>query len=75
MFAPNPVETLFRHAKGDDDIDMITVVLLRRVLQRGRDAVALARFVIDEVSDLQYSARRCFDELEACHWVGSLPLP
>ena len=39
MFAPQPVEALLGHAKGDNDIDMVAVVFLRRVLQRGGDPV------------------------------------
>ena len=51
VLAPNPVEALLRHAERDDDVHVVAVVLLRRVLQRGGDAVPLGRVVIDEIGD------------------------
>src|ERR1019366_5493660 len=46
VLAPDPVETLFRHAKRDDDVHVIPVILLRWVLQRGGNAVASGGIVI-----------------------------
>ncbi len=58
VLAPNPVEAFLRHAEGDDDVHMVAVVLLRRVFQRGGNAVALGRIVIDQVGDPEDAARR-----------------
>ena len=51
VFAPNPVEAFLRHAERDDDVHIVAVVLLRRVFQRGGNAVALGGIVIDQVGD------------------------
>ena len=53
VFAPNPVETFLRHAKRNDDVHIIAVVFLRRVFQRGGNAVAPGGVVIHKVGDTQ----------------------
>ena len=53
---------------------MVAVVLLRRVFQRGGNAVALGRVVIDQIGDPQDAAVGRLDELEAGRGVGALPL-
>src|SRR5262245_1879651 len=75
MLTPNPVEAFLRHAKGDDDVHMVAVVFLRLVLERGRNAVALGRIVIDQISNPEHAAPRSFDQLETGCRVDSLPLP
>ena len=47
MFAPDPVKAFLRHAQRDDDVDVVTIVFLRRIFQRGGNAVPLGRIVID----------------------------
>ena len=41
VLAPDPVEAFLRHPERDDDVHIVAVVLLRRVLERGGNAVAL----------------------------------
>lgn len=73
MLAPDPVKTFLRHAKGDDDVHMVAVVLLRRVFQRGRNTVALGRIVINQVGNPEHSAVGRFDQLKAGRGVSPLP--
>ena len=42
VFAPNPVEAFFRHAQGDDDVDVVAVVLLRRIFSAAETFSRLA---------------------------------
>ena len=51
VFAPDPIEPLFRHPEGDDDVDMIAVVLLRGVFQRGGNLVTLGWLVVHQIGD------------------------
>ena len=74
VLAPNPVESFLRHAERDDDVHIVAVVLLRRVFQRGGNAVALGGIVIHQVGDAQDAAVRRFDELEASRGIDPLPL-
>ena len=74
VLAPDPVEALLRHAERDNDVHMVAVVLLRRVLQRGGDAIPLGAVVVDQVRDAQGPAVRRPDQLEAGGGVGALPL-
>ena len=73
MLAPNPVKPLLRHAKRDDDVDMVAVVLLGRVLECGRHPVAFGRVVVDEVRDLECPAVIELDELKPRRRVRALP--
>ena len=65
VLAPNPVESFLRHAQGDDDVDVIAIVLLRRILRARRDSFALGRIVIHEVGDLQNLAVRRSSRVES----------
>ena len=51
VFAPDPIEPFFRHTQGDDDVDMIAVVLLRGVFQRGGNLVTLGWLVVHQIGD------------------------
>ncbi len=73
MLAPDPVEAFLRHAERDDDIDVVSVVFLRRIFQRGGHAVALGGIVIDEVGDVKDPAVGRLDQLESGGGVGPLP--
>ena len=53
---------------------MFGIVLLVRVFQRGGDAVALIRIVVDEIGDPQQATLRSFDKLESRRGVDPLPL-
>ena len=74
MLAPNPIEALFGHAKGDDDIYVIAVVLLGGVFQRRRNLVPFGSFVIDQIGNPQNASVRCLDQLEARRGVRTLPV-
>ena len=60
---PNPVEALLGHAKSDDDVHMIAVVLLRWVFQRSRNTVTLGRIIVDQIGDSEHAAIRPLDQL------------
>ena len=73
VLAPDPVEALLGHAEGDDYIDVVAVVLLRRVAEGGLDLVALGRVVVHEVGDFDHGAVGQFHELETRFRIGALP--
>ena len=74
MLAPYPVEAFLRHAEGDNDVHMVAIVLLRRVLQGGRHAIALGRVVVHQVGNTQQPALKRPHQLEAGRGVGALPI-
>src|SRR5262249_4538376 len=74
MFAPNPVKAFLSHAKGNDNVYMIAIVLLRRVLERGGDFVPLMGIVIAEISDTQHFASRSLHKLKAGGRISTLPI-
>ena len=73
MFTPDPIEALLGHPERDDDIDMVAVVLLRGVAQRGGHALALGGIVIHQIGDFQNPSGRHLHELEARLRIGTLP--
>ena len=52
VLAPDPVEALLRHAKGDDDVHVVAVVGMGRVLERPDDAVSEGSVIIHKIRDL-----------------------
>ena len=75
MFAPDPVEALFRHAQGDDDIDVVAVVLVGGVFEGGGNLIALVGVVIHQVGNFEHPTVRGADQLEPGGGVGALPFP
>jgi len=73
VLAPNPVEAFLCHAERDDNVYVVAVVLLRRVFQRGGNAVTFRGVVIDQIGDLEHPGVRRLDQLEAGRGVGPLP--
>lgn len=73
VLAPDPVEAFLRHAERDDDVHIVPVVLLRRVLERSGHTVALRGVVIDEIGDPQDTAVGPLDELEAGCGINAVP--
>ena len=73
MFTPNPVKSFLGHAQGNDDVHMVTVVLLCRIFQRAGNPVTLALVIVHQVGNLQQPAIGCFNKLEAGNWVRTMP--
>ena len=73
MFAPDPVKAFLCHAQRDDDVDVVTIVFLRRVLQRRGHAVPLGRIVIDQIGDTQNPPVGSLDQLETRGGISPLP--
>ena len=73
VLAPHPVEALLGHAQGDDEVHMVAVELVGRVLQGRHHPVALGGVVVHQVGDAQPAALGGPNQLEAGHRVGALP--
>ncbi|MMZ60278.1 hypothetical protein D1872_223560 [compost metagenome] len=53
MFTPNPVETFLRHAKSDNNVHMIAIILISRIFQGGRYPVTFSRIVIYKIGNFK----------------------
>ena len=73
VLAPDPVEALLGHAEGDDDVDVVAVVGVRRVLEGAENAVAAGAVVVDQVGDPQRRPVLPLDQLKAGGGIGALP--
>src|SRR3546814_3348382 len=65
MFAPNPVKAFLRHAERDDDVNMIAIVLLRGVFERGGNPIPPGCVIVHKVSAAKDAPFRRLDQLEA----------
>ncbi len=77
MLAPNPVKALLGHPEGDDDVDMVAVVLYASgSFSARRHLVALVGLVIDQIGDLLIvrPSGVSSHQLEAGLWVRALPV-
>ena len=74
MIAPDPVEAFLGHAEGNDDVDMVAVVVLIRIPECRRDPLSPGRVIIDQVGDPKHAAPGRLDQLESGSWIGALPL-
>lgn len=75
VLAPDPIEAFLGHAEGDDDIYVITVVLLSGVFQGSGNLIPFAGVVVYEVGDLEDRAVSGFYELKSGLGIGALPFP
>ena len=74
VVTPYPVESFFRHTESDDDVNVVSVVLLSGVFERDGDTVTFGGIVVHQVGYSQNPSLGSFDELESRCRVNSLPL-
>jgi hypothetical protein len=73
MLAPDPVKPFLCHAECYDDVDMIAVSTVRRVLKRGRYRVPLGGIVVDQIGNLDRPPLRQLDQMEARDPIDTFP--
>ncbi len=74
MFAPNPIETLFGHPQGDNDVNMISILATYWITKRRCNLLAFDRFIVHEIRNSQSSSCRRFHKLKTGGVIGAQPL-
>ena len=73
MFTPDPVEAFLGHAQGDDDVDVIPIVLVGRIFEGVGDLIPLSWIIIYQIGDFEDLTFGGFDELKPGFRISSLP--
>ena len=74
LLTPDPVKPFLGHPQRNDDVHMIAVVLLRRILQGSDNLVAPYRLIFHQIGNTQHPAVGTTHQMKARFLVLSFPV-
>ncbi|GCD64299.1 hypothetical protein NBRC3278_3392 [Acetobacter pasteurianus NBRC 3278] len=75
LLTPDPVKPFLGHPQRNNDVHMIAVVLLRRILQGSDNLVAPNRLIFHQISNTQHPAIGTTHQMKTCLYILSFPVP
>ncbi|GCD60509.1 hypothetical protein NBRC3278_3407 [Acetobacter pasteurianus NBRC 3278] len=74
LLTPDPVKPFLGHTQRNDDVHMVSVVFLRRILQSRHNLVAPNRLIFHQISNTQHPAIGTAHQMKARFFIFSFPI-